>query len=180
MAQYMLNGHKYKVVMYQPPIEDYITYTITWNVNNPNEGTINARINNPSAHTLYLIQTGTCYIGINWLREKRERPSRKGRKNNLSTPCRRKYHPYWSLCQSIYYNYLGENVNGTSLSVNDRNQVTDYDNIQIPIYFDRDTCIRFHNHGGDSAYVFYIRLALMSFDRVYQTNNKVTRIIFKK
>lgn len=180
MAQYMLNGHKYKVVMYQPPIEDYITYTITWNVNNPNEGTINARINNPSAHTLYLIQRGACYIGINWLKEKTACPYHKGRCYKLSARCRIEYHPFWSLCKRTYPRYWEDSFDGTSLSVNGRDQVTDYNNIQIPIYFNRDTCIQSPNHGDDSAYVFYIRLALMSFDRVYQTNNKVTRIIFKK
>ena len=112
MARYtvFINGQRYRISMsdvsdyyYQDenPIEDIIHYEVEWEEGDSN-GTIYAWIENPSQHTLHLIEQGRCYLCLNkkmthkWSRYRGRNSygpdySRFGWQRGLQ----RQNHPYW-------------------------------------------------------------------------------------
>ena len=209
----LVNGQQYKISMSDVtdyyaahesgPTEDIIHYSIEIDEDNPHQGTIYAEIENPSQHTLYLIEHDRCYIAINCRNYHGHGPEG----NHMFGTSHRKviahssglgrssyrFHKHWSIC--------GED--GWLSISSELTPVQNYQDIEIPIKFNNS----WGNVGGYSrlfdwastyknperkTFTFNIRLALLSYQRprewdwpnhqmmrVYQSKSKVTQIAFK-
>lgn len=185
--------------------EDVIHYTINLN-EGAKEGTITARIENPSQHTLYLIEQGRCFITINCKNfighsgigyHSYSPENGIAHKSGLGRGSYR-FHKHWSICTNV----------GSLLNNYAPIKVTDPTNIEIPIHFQlsqnqwdfknvKGYCaLQCHSDKYSEPYrnefYFDIRLALLtacqidtsqwadnSRMRVYQTHSPITRITFK-
>ena len=212
MAKYYIlsNGHKYRVSMSDAtdytmmdnlPTEDIIHYTVNLD-EGEREGTISAWIENPSQHTLYLIEQGRCSIAINY---KRVKPN-----SAIGYHCY-----YWD--SEIRRNIAHSSGLGRgryrfhrhwSLASNRAIKVVDYTNIEIPFTYSNSwgNVINFLNcnwylkwwseHYQNpelDEFYFDIRLSLLSnqtpqawmpydgaeLQRTYQSKSKITRLTFQ-
>ena len=200
MAKYYIlsNGQKYKVSMSDVtdyttmdslPTEDIIHYTVNLDEGEW-EGTISAWIENPSQHTLYLIEQGRCFITVNVRGFHTRSPYRYGiagewdpndpLKINPSWELKAhssglgrgayRFHKQWSICQADNNSYA------LSVPV----QVQDVNNIELPIQYRESWDGRYYDLANTRGYMqmeynsnqyenpyrnsfyFDIRLALLS------------------